>query len=371
MKVLCIIELSALNAGHYSHELQSFANFVSDNFTKIIIFTPFGFREYFNLNQNIQIISIYKKSHSLNFFVQFYFYLKALKLIRDKNCIIHVWGYRSVLPLFIAQYFSKSKINFITLKAIDRERVSIFRIKILGVFQQFCSLKLMPLLSKNYIVHTDQLRDRAIQIGIKSPIKIQTSVTLTKNTLQKSEARIKLGINPSKTVLLFLGVIREEKGIFEILNLIRKIKTDFTMIIAGENWLRVEIDQLITSNDLHSKVLTRIGYIKEEDKAVFFSATDINLIYRRPAFQGESGLLLDALSFKTPTITHHLHSAAKIILENQIGEIATYNDAIDFDSKINKILSNYDFYVEKINEYVILNSVEKMKSDYLKIYSEK
>lgn len=119
--------------------------------------------------------------------------------------------------------------------------------------------------------------------------------------LNKSDARKKLGIEENKKVLLFFGFIRKYKGLDLLLESIRFLPEDYTLIIAGEIYGNFdEYEGIIREYNLENKVKLFIRYINDEEVPLFFSASDVCVLPYKSATQ--SGIVGISYHFELPVI---------------------------------------------------------------------
>ncbi len=122
--------------------------------------------------------------------------------------------------------------------------------------------------------------------------------------LSKEEARRKLGLPLHTLVLLFFGIVREYKGLKEVLKVlpvIRERAGKIVFVIAGEFWedkkLYLNIIDRLNIRDL---VIIEDRYIPNEELVFYFSAADfVVAVYQEPA---RSGVAQMAVGFGVPVI---------------------------------------------------------------------
>jgi glycosyltransferase involved in cell wall biosynthesis len=121
----------------------------------------------------------------------------------------------------------------------------------------------------------------------------------------KEQARRQLQLPLGVPVLLFFGIVREYKGLQDVLVALPEIRAQLgrvILLIAGEFWgdKRPYLG-LIEQLRIGDSVIIEDKYIPNEDVAVYFSAADVLVApYRRAT---GSGVVQMARGFGTPVIT--------------------------------------------------------------------
>jgi len=122
-----------------------------------------------------------------------------------------------------------------------------------------------------------------------------------KNDISKSDARKQLLIDENDYVFLFFGSIRAYKGLEELVESFIRINANHpatTLLIAGRG-LDKQIDAYLKTKT-HKKIITRIGFIPDDEVQVFLNASDVMVLPYKNVLT--SGTALLALSFFTPVI---------------------------------------------------------------------
>ena len=364
---LFIIEVKAHNPGHYTRELNQFAKYISNDFDSIFILTPFGFRDRWEEIKNCEIKMLCSKNNDLNkhpfdilsklYNYQWEFYkntVKYLSSFQNNTYIIHIWDFISVFPVWY--FFRKVKVNkILNLKAIYREQNSLLGIKILGNIQGLLSKKLILNIADKYIVHTTEIFNEAVSIGIKKNkiFKIGIGAENLSVNLNRDKARSKLNISNNFFVILFFGTIRKEKGIYELFEHIKDIKSSFVLLIVGENKLDESISSLIKKYDVKANIILEIKYIPEKELELYFRASDAVVICHRKEFKGESGVLLKALQYQVPIIANLGNNSARIVENEQIGST--------FDILLHEDILKAISYIKQNIKQIELNLVASQK----------
>ncbi len=177
MSDLIIVEMNAHESGHFTNEISQFCQYAADFCSTITILTPFGFKENLKFFENTKVVELCKlENHQkkTNFVLQKLYGIQwnFFNLVRDyiekmdnKSAIIHIWDLKSSFPIWYhLRRISNKKI--LNLKACFREHHSIFGIKSLGLIQGILANKLLKKISDLYVVHTSEIYDEALKLGI-------------------------------------------------------------------------------------------------------------------------------------------------------------------------------------------------------------
>ena len=119
----------------------------------------------------------------------------------------------------------------------------------------------------------------------------------------REEARRKLGL--SGNVALFFGHIRPFKGLDIALEAWKQIRTNATLLVAGESWWRT------AAPAVQPNVRFDLRFIPDAEIATYFAAADVVLApYRSEA---QSGVALTAFHFARPVIATSVGGLPDII----------------------------------------------------------
>jgi glycosyltransferase involved in cell wall biosynthesis len=133
--------------------------------------------------------------------------------------------------------------------------------------------------------------------------------------MTQEKARQELGLSLDVPVLLFFGIIREYKGLEDLLNALPKIRTqlkEVILIVAGEFWEdKPSYQMMIDKLGIADSVILDDRYIPNEEVPVYFSAADVLVApYRRVT---GSGVMQMALGCKCPVITTQAGNSANVV----------------------------------------------------------
>ena len=171
------------------------------------------------------------------------------------------------------------------------------------------------------------------------------------NNVTREVAREKLGIEKNKFVFLFLGNIKNYKGIDSLLDAytnIRKTQDDVVLIIAGrvfDEESKIKIEEH-ANND--KSILHYFGFIDEQDLQVYYNASDLVILPYRHILT--SGAALLSIAFHTPIVAPRLGCIPEIITEDKQGYL----------------FNNFDEMLEKMQHAIVQyrRNSDKWKSSF-------
>jgi glycosyltransferase involved in cell wall biosynthesis len=126
----------------------------------------------------------------------------------------------------------------------------------------------------------------------------------------RAEARKTLGIDGDANVALFFGHVRPFKGLDIALRAWRELKTDVTLVVAGEAWWKSEAEYREQARGL-TNIRFDFRFIPDAEIATWFAATDVVLAPYR--VEAQSGVALTAFHFARPVIATRVGGLPEII----------------------------------------------------------
>jgi glycosyltransferase involved in cell wall biosynthesis len=174
-----------------------------------------------------------------------------------------------------------------------------------------------------FIVQSDSERSRLKQVvdGKVSVVPHPVYDMFSQQLLQREDARAQLSLSENAPVLLFFGIVREYKGLedlLEALPLVCEHHPDLRLLIAGEFWDDVnQYLSRIRRLGLENEIIIDNRYIPNEEMIRYFSAADVLVApYRRVT---GSGVVQLALGMGCPVITTEVVALVNYKLEGVRG----------------------------------------------------
>ena len=143
--------------------------------------------------------------------------------------------------------------------------------------------------------------------------------------VERSEACVRLGLDPANRYVLFFGLIRDYKGLDLLLDawaqLRRAGRTEGRrLIVAGEFYTaREPYLNRIADNGLQDEVLLHDRFIPDDDVNYYFSAADFVVQPYKTATQ--SGVTQIAYQFCVPMVVTKVGGLAEIVPDGRVGYV--------------------------------------------------
>ena len=143
--------------------------------------------------------------------------------------------------------------------------------------------------------------------------------------VERSEACVRLGLDPANRYVLFFGLIRDYKGLDLLLDawaqLRRASRTEGRrLIVAGEFYpAREPYLNRIADNGLQDEVLLHDRFIPDDDVKYYFSAADFVVQPYKTATQ--SGVTQIAYQFCVPMVVTKVGGLAEIVPDGRVGYV--------------------------------------------------
>lgn len=233
------------------------------------------------------------------------------------------------------------------------------------------------------IVHTDYSKRKLLSVFQKLNYRKINIIPhanheeyLLKKMVTKDEAKRKFNIQKEGKVILFFGMIRENKGLKDLINAFNDLQKEMEnvhLIIAGKgkdeevNVYKTMIHKL----NLDNKIITHFYFIKDEDVNIYFQAADIVVLPYLEIYQ--SGILHIAFSFSRPVIATDVGSMNEIIEDSINGFLIKPGNVSELFSKMRYALSNDDLLTNLTigaGETAKRYSQSKIAIQYKKLYKK-
>ena len=163
-------------------------------------------------------------------------------------------------------------------------------------------------------------------------------VDLTKfypNRLQGINIRKKLKIPQRSFVLIFVGRLCREKGIFDLINAFFVLNNkNIHLILLGMLDENIE-DYFPDNRNIHF-----LGF--KNDVTPYINAS--NLLCLPSYREGFGSVVIESAALGVPALVSDIYGLHDSIIRNKTGLFHNPGDAIDISSKINQIISNKSFY---------------------------
>lgn len=122
--------------------------------------------------------------------------------------------------------------------------------------------------------------------------------------------------NPEGKYIVYLGVMNKQKGIYDLLNAIKKIDSiidkEIKVLLCG-NDLEGNVKKIINSNNLNKRI-DMPGWINKKQRLDIFKNT--MLIVLPSYYEGLSMTIIEAMSYGIPVITTNISTMPELLGEN-------------------------------------------------------
>lgn len=184
--------------------------------------------------------------------------------------------------------------------------------------------------------------------------------------IARKEAAAALGLDPTKKILLFFGLIRNYKGLDLLLQAFSNLNKEFILLIAGE----VYGDEITYTNLIAKSKNKNIHFVNqfidEQDVKLYFSVADLCVLPYKSATQ--SGIQALANSFCLPVLISNVGGLAEDIVDEKNGFILNDINPLAIQNKIEEIFNENKLTQVEENlkiENLLLNDTWTKFSDSL------
>lgn len=184
------------------------------------------------------------------------------------------------------------------------------------------------------------------------------------DVVESEVAAKELNLNESKKYLLFFGLIRDYKGLDQLLLVLNQLDDGVHLIVAGEVYGSFDkYDAIIKEHQLENRVHLNLNYISDEMVKYYFSlSTTVVLPYKSGT---QSGIIAIAKHFNKPVIATDVGGLSEFIHHETEGVIIPPNDLKELAKAIEKMLQiihisspddhstyNWDDFVEEMLDFM-------------------
>jgi glycosyltransferase involved in cell wall biosynthesis len=208
--------------------------------------------------------------------------------------------------------------------------------------------KLIIWLIKNvdeFVVLSDSWKEFIYAISERKTLVINNYVDIEKYDVDRIPGQI-----------LFLGAFIKRKGIYDLINALKKVNTDFHLHLcgAGEN---EDVQSLIDELGLNDSI-TNHGWVNAEQKTQLLSECSVFIL---PSYnEGLPMVIIEAMACEIPIISTPVGGIPEVIIENSTGYLVEPGDVNAMAEKLEYVLGNNDLsLVKKAKEYYLAHFCSK------------
>ncbi len=184
--------------------------------------------------------------------------------------------------------------------------------------------------------------------------------------IARKEAAAALGLDPTKKILLFFGLIRNYKGLDLLLQAFSNLNKEFILLIAGEVYGDEITYTSLISKSKNKNIHFVNQFIDEQDVKLYFSVADLCVLPYKSATQ--SGIQALANSFCLPVLISNVGGLAEDIVDEKNGFILNDVNPLAIQNKIEEIFNENKLTQVEENlkiENLLLNDTWTKFSDSL------
>jgi len=159
----------------------------------------------------------------------------------------------------------------------------------------------------------------------------------------REAARARLGLPADGALLLFLGVLRRDKGIEYLLDAVRTLHDEpFHLVVAGwpMEYTADEIVAMVDARGIAGCVILRLGYVPDDEMPAYFAAADALVLPYKKEYSGGSGLVVKgACTYGCPVIATEVAEMGPLVKTRGLGLLAKPEDAGLLAAEIRRFLA--------------------------------
>lgn len=176
--------------------------------------------------------------------------------------------------------------------------------------------------SKKYLLEAGAIADRNILVGTQA-----MSICLL------PKPKNKLNLDSTKLHFLYLGYLRPEKGIHDLVKVFMRIKGPAELHIVGDGPQKNELVKITRK----SKNIIFYPYANEHERARWYSSVDYTIL--PTYFDPWAHTITESLYYRTPVIVSRSAAASVVIVNGKNGFTFFAGDLLMLEKIINKIVS--------------------------------
>ena len=296
-----------------------------------------------DISDKVEIIDLPIK-RNINFFFDFYVLFLLIILFRKKNfSLVHSISPKAGLLTAISAWLNRipNRLHTFTGQVwVTKKGLSRLFLKFLDkLIITLNTLILVDSISQKEFLINEKLinKDGAIVLGNGSISGVD--LKRFKPSIKKRNAlRKKLNIHSDSQVFLFLGRIKKDKGIFELVKVFKNISNNnnrVTLLIVGPDEDNL-VDKLTNILGFSIKFTRFVNFTKTPE--IYMMASDIFVL---PSYrEGFGSVIIEAASCGIPSIGSDIYGLSDAIKNNKTGILISPKSEKDLEVAMNKLLDN-------------------------------
>lgn len=152
------------------------------------------------------------------------------------------------------------------------------------------------------------------------------------NTIARSAARERLGLDPGSFVFVHVGMVREYKNVPELIAAFKDVPGPVELVVAGEVFDEGLKYRIETAAAADKRVKLRLRRIPDEDLQLYFRAGDLAVFPYRDILNSGSALM--ALTFDSPVLVPAIGSMPELRVQAGEAWVRTYEGEFNPDALV-------------------------------------
>ncbi len=215
------------------------------------------------------------------------------------------------------------------------------------------SLKKLYTVCEHLIVHSLDNKNQLIEKFGISGNKIDVihhGTDIEYKKLDKEDCFKRFGLeNDGTPVLLFFGMIREQKGLDDLIKAINMMEIPCRLMIAGAMPRGESFDKYERLMGDKSRFITLVKYIDEDEVDYLYQMCEA-VVFPYKYFSSQSGVFMQSIKYRKPLIATNVSSFKQYIEDYGIGWVSEPEDPKDLKENIESFLATSREDRIKINE---------------------
>lgn len=328
-----------------------------------------------NISNKVNIIHL-PIERDINLFADFKALILLIKIIYNKKfSLVHSVSPKAGLLTAIASWVNRTENRLHTFTG----QVWVTQIGIKRWFLKILD-KVIVLLNTNILI--DSFSQQNFLINEKIVTK-KSSIVLGKGSISgvdlnrflpskkyRRSIRKQLKINDKFLIFLFVGRIKKEKGIFELIRAFNDISKDhdnLALLIVGHDEENLK-HELIEHSKFSNKIIKFIDFTKTPEQ--YMAASDVFIL---PSYrEGFGSVVIEAAACGLPSIGSNIYGLSDAIEEDKSGFLVPARSYILLKKAMLKLINNnelrYEMGLNARKRAISKFSQDKMTSHILKLY---
>lgn len=197
---------------------------------------------------------------------------------------------------------------------------------------------------------------------------------------ERQDVLTRLGLDPSKKYLLYVGRLHPQKGVNDLLRALGKVRQEFPdcslLIVGGTPAEQVAVKSLIHQLNLGKEVVLT-GFIPHKELNDYYAASECLIL---PSYsEGQPLVILEAWACQRPVVATQVGGVPYIIKDGKTGLLVPPKNPVRLAKKIERLLTDRklcarlarDGYFRAVKDYsweVVVSQVISLYQQVIKSY---